>query len=326
MEIHSKDKLFSPKFSTFIKLLSLFFVIILTSNCSNNQPDFIKLRLENDSLVQRLVRKDVELDKYKQSNVRIKNSVITELISKFTNDTYDIYISYPNNYEHSGKQYPVLVVLDAEVNFGAIDYISKRLIKDELIPELFIVGIAYKGETDEGIYYSSRSRDFTPTSDSTQEQHHQEHFKLGSGGAENFVKFLSLELLPYLKDKYPIKNEEKSLYGHSFGGLLGFHILLNHPTLFDNYLLLSPSLWWNQTNILKDVKLSASIASKQLKLYVATGALEGNMVDDQINMVNILKRSNPDNVRIKSEILDNETHRSIFGRGFTNGLRFLQKK
>jgi uncharacterized protein len=326
MKIHIQDKTTSTRLYIILKVSLLLVASILITNCSSKQSDFVKLKSENDSLVQRLEKKDLELNIYKQTNVRIKNSEIYELPSKYTNHTYDIYISYPNNYEKSGKKYPVLVVLDAEVNFGAIDYISKRLIKDELIPELFIVGIAYKGETDEGTYYSLRSKDFTPTSDIAQEERHKDHFKLGTGGAENFVKFLSLELFPYITNKYPIKNEGKSIYGHSFGGLLGFHVLINHPTLFDNYLLLSPSLWWNQNNILKDVKLSASNASKQLKLYVATGALEGNMVDDQLNMVNTLKKSNADNIIIKSEILDNETHRSIFGRGFTNGLRFLQKQ
>lgn len=76
----------------------------------------------------------------------------------------------------------------------------------------------------------------------------------------------------------------------------------------------------------KDEKLSSTIASKQLKLYVGTGAMEDNMVDDHLEMVSILKRFNAGNIMIKSEILDHETHRTIFGRGFTNGLRFLYAK
>jgi uncharacterized protein len=304
-----------------IKLSMLLLMSILLSNCSVKQSDFDKLKSENDSLIQSLSKKDADM-----SNVRIKNTVTNELASTYTKTIYDVYISYPNNYKNSGKKYPVLVVLDAEVNFGAVSYIAQRLIKDELMPELFIVGIAYQGELEEDAYYSLRSRDFTPTTDKTQEQRHKEKFESGTGEAENFVKFLSLELFPYLTSNYPIKTEGKSIYGHSFGGLFGFHVLLNHPMLFDNYLLLSPSLWWNQRNILKDVKLSSFTGSKQLKLYVGTGALEGNMIDDHLEMVNILKHFKTDSLLMKSEILDQETHRTVFGRGFTNGLRFIYAK
>jgi uncharacterized protein len=298
-----------------VRFFLLLFTSILISNCVVKQSDFDKLKSINDSLAQLLARKD--------TNVRIKNSVVNLLTSKYTGETYDIYISYPNNYKNSGEKYPVLVALDAEVNFGAISYISQRLTKDELIPELFVVGVAYQGDTDEDTYYSLRSRDFTPTKDKAQEERHKDKFKSGTGGGENFVKFLSLELLPYLTSNYPIKNEGRTIYGHSFGGLFGTHVLINHPTLFDNYLLLSPSLWWNQKATLKQLEQNPSISSKQIKVYIGTGALEDNMVDDHLNMARVLKRSNPGNSNIKSEILDYETHRTIFGRGFTNGLRFL---
>jgi uncharacterized protein len=297
------------------KLFFLLFASILVSNCGVKQSDFDKLKSKNDSLVQQLANED--------ANVKIKNSAVNKLTSKYTGETYDIYISYPDNYKNSGKKYPVLVALDAEVNFGAVSYISQRLTKDELIPELFIVGVAYQGDTDEDTYYSLRSRNFTPTTDKAQEERHKNKFKSGTGGAENFVKFLSLELFPYLTNNYPIKNEDRTIYGHSFGGLFGTHVLINHPTLFDNYLLLSPSLWWNQKATLKDLEQNPSISSKQIKVYIGIGALEDSMVDDHLNMARILKKNNPDNSNIKSEILDYETHRTIFGRGFTNGLRFL---
>lgn len=211
------------------------------SNCDVKRSYSGKLKSENDSLVSNLAKRDLEPG---QSAVRIKNSTIDTLTSRFTGDTYDIYISYPGNYEKSKKKYPVLVVLDAEVNFGAISYITQRLIKDKLIPELLVVGVAFQGETDEDTYYSLRCRDYTPTIDKAFEQAHK-NYKSGSGGAENFAKFLSLELFPYLTSHYPIKTTDKTIYGHSFGGLFGVYMLKNHPALFDNYLLLSPSLWWD---------------------------------------------------------------------------------
>jgi len=279
------------------------------------KPDYDKLKVENDSLHQRITRE--------RAGVRLDHSVVEELTSKYTNESYDIYISYPPDFKTSGKEYPVLIVLDAEVNFGGVTYISQRLTKDNLVPELLIVGIAYKGETDEETYYSVRSKDFTPSSDKSQEERHGDKFNSGSGGAENFVKFLSLELFPYLKDNYPIRADNRTIYGHSFGGLFGFHVLLRHPALFDNYLLLSPSLWWNTSEILKDPKVISIATSTQLKLYVGTGSLEDSMVNEHLEMIGKLKHLGVEKLKVKSEILDQETHRTVFGRGFTNGLRFL---
>ena len=56
---------------------------------------------------------------------------------------------------------------------------------------------------------------------------------------------------------------------------------------------------------------------------MGTGSLEHHMVDDHLEMARVLQKRNS---KMKSEILDQETHRSIFGRGFTNGLRFLYAK
>jgi hypothetical protein len=296
------------------KCLLLLVYLFLVSSCVKKSK-FEKLTSEKNSIQQTLNKE--------QENVRIKNSEVKALVSKHTEGKYDIYLSYPDNYKSSGSLYPVLVVLDAEVNFGAVTYIVQRLVKDKLIPEMFVVGIAYKGETNEEDYYSLRSRDFTPSTDKEQEQRHKDTFKFGTGGAENFVKFLSLELFPFLKNNYPIADKDKTIYGHSFGGLFGMHALINQPDLFDNYLLLSPSLWWNQSKILKDFESNPVIASRQLKLYMATGSMEDNMVNDHLEMAGILERVDSNKLKLKSEILENETHRTIFGRGFTNGLRFL---
>ena len=36
-----------------------------------------------------------------------------------------------------------------------------------------------------------------------------------------------------------------TLIGQSLGGLLGTEVLFTDPELFDDYILVSPSLWWN---------------------------------------------------------------------------------
>jgi hypothetical protein len=285
-------------------------------SCTARKSESLKFETVSDSLTQK---------KNDTVRVNLANTVVKEFTSKFTKQPYDIYVSYPADYLRSGKNYPVLMVLDAEVNFGAVSYIVQRLVKDGLIPEIFVIGIAYRAETDEHAYYSIRCRDFTPSVDEGFLKAHPE-YKSGAGRAEDFVKFISLELLPYVESHYPIRKVDRALYGHSFGGLFGVHVLLHHPELFDNYLLLSPSLWWNDQNTLKEARTNGVIAAKSVRLYMATGEMEDHMADDQVEIAGLFKRSNTSDFKMKSEILDNETHRTIFGRGFTNGLRFLMEK
>jgi predicted alpha/beta superfamily hydrolase len=285
---------------------------ILLSACNVKQSND-QLQKQKDSL-------ELIQSKKIEGPVQLQHTLVHELTSVFTKTDYDVYISFPRGYDSAKGKFPVLVVLDAEVNFGAMTYIAQRLAKDELIPPLFVVGIAYRGETDEDTHYAIRGRDLTPTTDP------EKQYRFGNGGAENFVKFISDELFPYLLANYPIQNDNKALYGHSFGGLFGTHVLLNHPTLFNNYLILSPSLWWNKKAIMTDVELDSSITRQHLKVYMATGALEGGMVGDQLKMVKTILALNSKNINIKSEILDNETHRTVIGRGFTNALRFVYSK
>src|SRR5437879_3514439 len=109
-----------------VKFFVPFVVSLLIFSCGARQSVVDKLKSENDSLVLALEQKEAH-----QQKVHINNTVIKELTSQYTKEAYDIYISYPRDYKNSGKKYPLLVVLDAEVNFGAVTYIAQRLIKDE---------------------------------------------------------------------------------------------------------------------------------------------------------------------------------------------------
>jgi len=66
-----------------------------------------------------------------------------------------------------------------------------------------------------------------------------------AGGADEFLDFLLDELLPALRDPFPVDASRTSLAGHSLGGLCVLHALLTRPGTFKNYLASSPSVWWD---------------------------------------------------------------------------------
>lgn len=97
---------------------------------------------------------------------------------------------------------------------------------------------------------------------------------------------------------------------------------MNRPELFDRYLLLSPSLWFDDGLLLKEIG-TIDFHLEPTRLYMASGKLERRIDDLQVRFMDDVKRLNPPNLQFKSEVLDDETHRTIFGAGFTNGLRFI---
>ncbi|MCH2193124.1 alpha/beta hydrolase-fold protein [Kordia sp.] len=60
----------------------------------------------------------------------------------------------------------------------------------------------------------------------------------------------------------------KTIIGQSLGGLLATEILFKRPHLFDNYIIVSPSLWWDDEKIL-DFEMASYISTKSI--YIAGG-------------------------------------------------------
>ncbi len=87
---------------------------------------------------------------------------------------------------------------------------------------MLVVGIAYGVNYD--TFYKLRGRDLTPSDDKGFRPGGTHH---PQGGASDFVKFLNDDLFPFIAANYKTKNEDRAVYGHSFGGLFGFYTFLN---------------------------------------------------------------------------------------------------
>jgi predicted alpha/beta superfamily hydrolase len=82
-----------------------------------------------------------------------------------------------------------------------------------------------------------RQRDFTfPTSSSELKTRFP-----NTGHSDKFISFIENELQPLMQSKYKA-NKNKTLIGESLGGLLATEVLLTKPTLFNKYIIVSPSL------------------------------------------------------------------------------------
>lgn len=149
--------------------------------------------------------------------------------SKILNEERTVQVALPVSYTNSESSYPVVFVLDGGMNFKFTADIARYLAVYSMIPELIVVGISS----------SDRNKDFIPSLGGQNSNSHER-----SGNADNFLKFIENEIIPFIDKNYRTLNY-RVVAGHSLGGLFVIHSLIEKPTLFDGYIASSPSIYWN---------------------------------------------------------------------------------
>ncbi|MBO9585803.1 MAG: alpha/beta hydrolase [Flavobacterium sp.] len=250
--------------------------------------------------------------------------VIDEIQSKELNETRILNIYLPEGYNPAeATKYPVIYLLDgsADEDFihisGLVQFNSFEWINQ--VPKSIVVGIATV----------DRKRDFTfPT---TLEKD-KTRFPT-TGHSDQFIAFIEKELQPFIDKKYKT-NEFKTIIGQSLGGLLGTEILLKKPFLFNKYVIVSPSLWWNNGSLLDlDSEMLKENFNQQTEIYIAVGKegltpteIPRVMEVDANLLAEKLKESKSKNVKIYFDYFPEENHGSILHTAVANSFKFFYSK
>lgn len=179
----------------------------------------------------------------------------------------------PDGYSpDSAALYPVVYVLDGSANedFVHIAGIVEFMSTYQLMPRSIVVGIANV----------DRRRDFThPTTDDSSRV-----WIPGNGGSEKFIAFLEREVQPFVDANYRT-NGRRTLIGQSLGGLLATEVLFKHPGLFDDYVIVSPSLWWDAGSLATTADAWAKAnATAPIRVFLAM-AKDDDWSQPQVDMV-----------------------------------------
>ncbi|SDE31499.1 alpha/beta hydrolase [Pedobacter soli] len=238
---------------------------------------------------------------------------IEKINSKQLAETRTLNIYLPEGYSaDSAKTYPVIYLLDGSANedFIHVTGLVQFLTMIEVMPKSIVVGIANV----------DRKRDFTyPTSIAAD----LKDFPT-TGKSASFITFIEKELQPFVQQKYKT-SESKTLIGQSLGGLLATEILLKKPALFTNYLIISPSLWWNNESLLKDMpKYAPNLAKAKANIFIATGNEGKVMEGDAKNLAAALKLY--PKLKVSDVLLPNENHLTILHNALYKGLSWLYQK
>lgn len=236
--------------------------------------------------------------------------VIDSVKSLELNETRRLNIYLPEGYSADSSQtYNVIYLLDgsADEDFihvsGVVQFCNFSWIN--LLPPSIVVGISNV----------DRKRDFTFPTTITKDK---EDFPT-TGESAKFISFIEKELQPYIDKNYKT-NSNKMLIGQSLGGLLATEILYTKPQLFNQYLIVSPSLWWNAESLLKGNPeiLNASYTSKT-EVFVAVGNEGKIMEGDAKKLYKQLKNSKASNLSIEFKFLGNKNHATIMHQAILNG-------
>ena len=244
--------------------------------------------------------------------IAIKSTILGE------DRTLNVYL--PNGYSDNDTTfYPVVYLLDGGLDedfmhiVGLYQFSSFPWIKR--VPESIIVGIA---NTD-------RKRDFTfPTKS-------QKDLKLypTAGHSEKFIDFLEQELQPFIKRNFRT-DSDCTIIGESLGGLLAAEILLKKPTLFNRYIIVSPSLWWDDGSLLKtNSAVTDNTFDHPTKVYLAVGK-EGltpgehpHVMEVDVNLFAEKLKAGNNALKVYFDYLPNEDHATIMHQAVLNALKYL---
>lgn len=118
------------------------------------------------------------------------------------------------------------------------------------IRDAVVVGVGYP--TD-GAYDSvRRSWDYGPPPGKTYPPHSEGGPDVRTGGADEFLAFIEDELKPEIARRVPpIDRSHQAIFGHSFGGLFVLYALFTRPQAFRDWIAISPSIWWEDYNLLR---------------------------------------------------------------------------
>jgi uncharacterized protein len=244
----------------------------------------------------------------------IKIGEAFSLRSKTLNEERAYWVSLPRSYDDSTfarQRYPVLYLLDGDAHFltasGVVQFMGGGVNRNLQIPEMIVVAIL---NTD-------RTRDMTPTRSKISYDGKEVPYLGTSGGGDAFLKFLKDELLPRIDSTYRTL-PYRILVGHSLGGLFALYALADSPEVFNAYIAVDPSLWWDNQAVFRRAESRLKGATRpRASVYISMANTPGFEPGDPKapegatrRFARLLQSASP-GVRSSLQYFEAETHGSV---------------
>ena len=218
--------------------------------------------------------------------------------SAILHETRKINVYTPPGYEKGVGIFPVLYMPDGglEEDFPHVTETVHKLIGEGAVRHFLVVGIEN----------TERRRDLSgPT-----ENEKDKTMAVRVGGSAAFRAFVKDELIPEIQKRYRTTGE-RAIVGESLAGLFVVETLFLDPDLFDTYIALSPSLWWNDSKMALGAKDWLKAHPGLRKSFYLTSA--GDDILEGIEMLGAaLREAAPPGLHWIYEPRPQEHHSTIF--------------
>lgn len=194
----------------------------------------------------------------------LPRTTVETLQDPVTTRSYEIHIQLPIEYTQD-KKYPVVYMTDSPYTFPITVGTARYPANFNKLDNVMYVGISWQSGVSPEF---SRQRDYTPTKVA-------KGYKDPTGEADKHLTFIQKIVIPYVESKYITDSSNRTYLGNSYGGLFGTYILLTEPSTFKNYILGSPSLWWDDKYIFKLESGTKTLSKNtEANVFISVGADE----------------------------------------------------
>jgi hypothetical protein len=248
------------------------------------------------------------------------------------NEQRKVWVYVPNSDDddiYLKASYPVIYLLDGDAHFLSVISILQHLSANQICPQMIVVGILN----------TNRDRDLTPTKPELGNPFLDSVMVANLGGGDKFISFLENELIPKIDAEYPTA-PYRMFIGHSIGGLEVMHTLINKPDIFNSYVAIDPSMWYDNQKLLKEIKettVGAKYKNKTLFLGIANTMAEGmdilrvqkdTTVDTEhirsiLQLNDYLNNDSQNQLAYKGKYYEDDTHNSVTLMAEYDALRFI---
>ncbi|WP_423602309.1 alpha/beta hydrolase [Sphingomonas sp. MS122] len=206
-----------------------------------------------------------------------------------------INIWLPPGYAEGTQRYPVLYLLDGgiEQDFHHISGLAQLGTIVGTTRDVIVVGIETIDRRNElafPVVTDAKLKADYPT----------------AGQSERFRRFIAGEVKPWVEKNYRTSGEN-ALIGESLAGLFVVETMLRAPRLFDTWIAVSPSLWWDNEAL---VKAAPSLLPKARGRLWLTVANERGM--GVAPFAALLKDKAPESLKWIYAPRPDETHSTIY--------------
>ena len=247
----------------------------------------------------------------------IPRSAVIELKEQSSGRVYPLFIQLPASYaKQPDKVYPVIYLTDAHYSFPLVSGATRFPMNSGVMQQAIIVAVSYE-QGSEGA--GSRTRDYTPSKAKAWRQE--------TGNASGHMAFIRDTVFPFIEHNYRASNTNRTFVGNSLGGLFGAYILFTEPALFANYILGSPSVWFDNNKILAASVVKPKAATR---VYISVGEYETpaygegqDMLAGAKQLTDKILALDSGNIDLRFSVIPGASHATAFPTTAIQGLDWI---